>query len=160
MAQRSSGEEMKQDNRVKIEVSVEPETGLNIKTESLWAESLGHGLYRILNSPFFAFGISAEDVVRAEGAKEPFTFREVVDQGGHSTYRIFLKHGKRIDSSDFRQYWAPIKALGATFENANDRFIAIDIPPGADVAGIYKLFQRGEEDGIWEFEEVYYAGGE
>ncbi len=32
-------------------------------TESLWAEPVQAGRYRLRNSPFYAFGVSAEDVV-------------------------------------------------------------------------------------------------
>jgi hypothetical protein len=34
----------------------------------------------------------------------------------------------------------------------------LDIPPGKDVAAIYELLDTGEQDGIWAFEEVHYAG--
>jgi hypothetical protein len=36
--------------------------------------------------------------------------------------------------------------------------VAVDIPTGRDVAAIYELLAKGETDGIWTFEEVYYAG--
>jgi hypothetical protein len=71
-------------------------------------------------------------------------------------YRIFLQGGRTIKAPDFRSHWEPIAIQGATFENADDHFVAIDIPPGKNVATIYELLDKGEQDGIWAFEEVHY----
>lgn len=144
-------------NQVKVQFRVDPSDKRGVETESLWAEKVGSGRFRILNSPFFLFGISADDVVTAEDADGSLRFQSVVFRGGHSTYRIFLQGGRTINGSDFRIYWEPISAQGATFENADDHFAAIDIPPGKNVAEIYELLNRGEQDGIWAFEEVHYA---
>jgi hypothetical protein len=149
---------MNSTNQVKVKFQVDPNDQRGVKTESLWAEKTESGRYRILNSPFFLFGISAEDVVEAEEAEDGLGFRRVVFRGGHSTYRIFLQGSRTIKGNDFRTYWEPISALGATFENADDHFVAIDIPPGKDVAAIYRLLEKGEQDDIWAFEEVHYAG--
>ena len=146
------------DSRVKVEFRVDPNEQRGVKTESLWAESVGPRLFRILNSPFFLFGISADDVVEAEETEGALKFRRVASRGGHSTYRIFLQNGRTIKDRAFQDYWEPISKLGATFENADDHFAAVDIPPGSDVAAIYSLLDRGEQDRIWAFEEVHYAG--
>ncbi len=145
-------------NTVKIKFELDPNDQQERKTESLWAERIGFGQFRIANSPFFLFGISAEDIVEAEEIDHTLTFKRVVSRGGHSTYRIFLQNGRTIMDSHFQIYWEPISVLGATFENADDHFVAVDIPPGIDVAAVYKLLERGEQDCIWVFEEAYYAG--
>lgn len=115
-------------------------------------------LMLIQDTSIFLFGISVDDVVEAEEVDDGLRFRSVVSRGGHSTYRIFLQSDRTINDADFRTYWEPISTLGATFENADDHFVAVDIPHGRDVAAIYKLLERGEADGIWAFEEVHYAG--
>jgi hypothetical protein len=149
---------MSSTNQVKVRFHVDPNDQRGVKTESLWAEKVGSGRFRILNSPFFLFGISADDVVEAKETDGGLMFQRVDSRGGHSTYRIFLQGGRTIKDADFRTYWGPISKLGATFENADDHFVAVDIPPGRDVAAIYELLDRGEQDGIWAFEEVHYAG--
>jgi len=145
-------------NKIKVQFSVDPNDQRGVKTESLWAERVGPGRFRILNSPFFLFGISADDVVEAKEVDGDLRFQRVVSRGGHSTYRIFLQHDRTIKDADFTTYWEPISGLGATFENADDHFVAVDIPPGKEVAAIYELLDKGEQDGIWAFEEVHYAG--
>ncbi len=144
-------------NQVKVEFLVDPKDQRGVETESLWAEKIGPGKFRILNSPFFLFGVSADDVIAAEEVDGRLRFQNVISRGGHSTYRIFLQGGRTIKEPDFRTYWEPISAQGATFENADDHFVAVDIPPGKDVAKIYELLNGGEQDGIWAFEEVHYA---
>jgi len=37
-----------------------------IASESLWAERLGSNLFRVRNVPFYLYGVSEQDVVRAE----------------------------------------------------------------------------------------------
>lgn len=145
-------------NQVKVQFRVDPDDQRGVRTESLWAEKVGPGEFRILSSPFFVFGISAEDVVAAEEVNGGgLTFQCVISRGGHSTYRVFLQGDRTIKGNDFRDYWEPISAQGATFENADDHFVAVDIPLGKDVAKIYELLNGGEQDGIWAFEEVHYA---
>ena len=110
---------MSSDSKVKVEFRVDPYEQCGVKTESLWAESVGPRLFRILNSPFFLFGISADDVVEAEETEGALKFRRVASRGGHSTYRIFLQNGRTIKDRAFQDYWEPISKLGATFENAD-----------------------------------------
>jgi len=149
---------MSSTDQFKVIFPVDPNDQRGVKTESLWAERVGPGQFRILNSPFFLFGISAADVVEAEEGIDGLRFRNIVSRGGHSTYRVFLQNGRTIKHPDFHSYWKPISRLNAMFENADDHLIAVDIPPGTDVAAIYKLLDKGEQDGIWAFEEVHYAG--
>jgi hypothetical protein len=143
-------------DRVKIRILLDSANQQGIKSESVWAEFVGPDQYRVLNSPFYFFGLSAEDIVKADRTAGSLEFRGVIARGGHSTYRVFLKGDRTIRDTDFRDCWAPISALGATFENANDHFIAVDIPPGKNIAEAYRLLEKGEEDGIWAFEEAHY----
>jgi hypothetical protein len=145
--------------KVKVQFRLDPANEQGMETESVWAEPLGADRFRILNSPFYIFGISAEDVVAAEEIAGRLEFREVTSRGGHSTYRVFLQGGRTIRDADFQCSWGPISALGGTFENANDHFVAVDIPSGLNVAEIFKLLEKGEQSGLWAFEEVHYEAG-
>ena len=79
---------------------------------------------------------------------------------GHSTYRVFIQGGRTIHDAEFQALWAEFQSLGCTFENANDKFVSIDVPPGVDVTLVYTILKRGEASGVWAFEEAHYAGGE
>jgi len=100
--------------------------------------------------------VSVEDIVFADQSDGFLDFREVLHKGGHSTYRLFLQGGRTIQGEDFASLWKPISELGATYENANSRFVAVDIPPGKDIRTIYNHFEEGEKLGVWAFEEANY----
>lgn len=141
---------------VRITFHLDPEKERGVKTETVWAEPVGLGRFRVANSPFYVFGVSSEDVVSAREIDGQLVFQNVVSKGGHSTYRVFLHDGRTIQSPEFNKLWAPISELGATFENANDHFVAVDIPRGKDIHAIYALLEQGELDELWSFEEGNY----
>ena len=120
-------------------------------TESLWAEPVAGGRYRLRNSPFYAFGVSAEDIVFAEETEERLFFTEVSLRGGHSTYRIMKSKGLRPE--DFERYWEPLRQAGCSYEEEPGRLLAVDVPPRAGLQLVYSLLEKGEQDQVWHFEE-------
>lgn len=144
-------------DRTKVVFDLEP-GNTQYATERVWAERISENRFRILNSPFFVFGISFEDEVEAEPYGNVFKFVRVLQRSGRSTYRIILQNENTIDGSEFLDRWEPFRKAGCTFESANPRYIAIDIPPSANVAELYQLLELGEEQEVWIFEEGYYAG--
>jgi hypothetical protein len=122
--------------------------------ERLWAIPVGISLYRLENSPLYAYGVSYKDVVvarpRADGG---LAFQDVQSRGGHSTYRVVVKAS--ISRVDFERCWKPLEELGCTYESSRDpeNIFAIDVPPSTDVYAVYALLEQGEDQGIWEFEE-------
>jgi hypothetical protein len=119
-------------------------------SERLWAERVSGGRFRLRNSPFFAFGVSNEDVVFGEMRDGCLYFTSVSVRGGHSTYRLKLaKPG--IQEMSFKASWAPLENVGCSFEEGP--VIAVDVPASADIYNVYKLLDIGEQNGVWEFEE-------
>ncbi len=127
-------------------------------SESVWAERLFSNTFRILNSPFFAFGVSYEDEVEAEPDGEVFRFTQVVRRSGRSTYRLIFQGDQTAKHDDFARRWVAFREAGCTYEVANQKYIAMDMPPVANVGALYSLLEDGERDGVWVFEEGYYAG--
>jgi Domain of unknown function (DUF4265) len=137
---------------VKITFPLELGAWHGFATERMWAQKVSDNRYRLRNSPYFARGVSFEDVVFAElDPQEELIFTGVSLRSGHSTYRIVLKF--ELDSLQFREHWAPLEKDGCTFEGAREKLLAVDVPPRADIYGVYALLQRGENAGAWEFEE-------
>jgi len=62
-----------------------------------------------------------------------------------------------VKNSEFERFWKLISEMGGSYENANDRLVAVDLPPDADVSQIYKVFEAGEQDGVWAFEEAHFS---
>ena len=120
--------------------------------ETLWARPLGDGTYKILNTPFYFYGASFEDVVRAVPAADGMLeFQEVVEHSGSSTYRIMVSEG--FEHEPFDSFWQPLGALGCSLERARGRFYAVDVPPGADLEQVISLLVAGEEKQVWDWEE-------
>ena len=146
---------------VKVRFELDPDTADGHGSETLWAEPIGQGRYRLRNSPFYAREVSAEDVVFAdpvegsdgtsESGNAPLLFQGVSIRGGHSTYRLL--RNANVTDADFQKAWAPLRKEGCTYEEAHPSFFAIDVPANADIYQVYSLLERGASVGIWTFEE-------
>ena len=141
-----SGEEL-----VKVFFDVPEKDGSVMRTESLWAEPVGGDRYRLRNVPFLVFGFSEQDVITATENNGILKVTGVAVRGGHSTYRLALPED--ANEEKFLQEWIPLKELGCTYERATRRYVAIDVPPPADIYAVYKALEEGESAGQWEFEE-------
>ena len=104
--------------------------------ETLWAECVGPDHYRLDNLPFFAYGVSWLDVVEAyPDDNGQLVMSRVVEKSGHRTVRAIFDPG--VDQSpEARAILDGVVALGASYEGANPRYLAIDIPPEVDLMGI------------------------
>jgi len=148
-------------SRIKVLFRLEPdEDGWPPSTaETLWADPLGNDEYRLDNSPFYVRGVSNQDVVIAhEDDSDEFhrlVFSRVARRGGHSTYRFILHHGK-IDDARNQKYWTQLATLGCSYEGMNGLLFSVDVPPGADVAQVYRILEEGENEDVWGFEEGHY----
>lgn len=141
----------------KVFFELEPDSWHGHTSESVWAESLGEGRYRIRNVPFFAKGIAVEDVVLARMSATGPVFTRVLIHSGHSTYRIFLTDDIGISDPRYLDAWGALERHGCTVERASEHLLAVDVPSHAMLPEVYELLQLGEEHGVWEFEEGHAA---
>ena len=134
---------------VRVVFELDPSAWHGSATERLWAEPVGAARYRLRNTPFFAFGVSNEDVVFGEDRGGQIVFTGVSIRGGHSTYRLRLLGEGRNDV--FRKQWEPLARRGCSYEEGP--VLAVDVPPSADIHTVYELLEAGASAGIWDFEE-------
>lgn len=134
---------------VRIVFDLEEDAWHRSATERLWAEPLGSARYRLLNTPFFAFGVSNRDVVWGKSRGNQVYFADVSIRGGHSSYR--LKLATVATEADFVRHWEPLERLGCSYEEGP--VLAIDVPPSTDIYAVYEALESGMLDGIWDFEE-------
>ncbi|MCY0989965.1 DUF4265 domain-containing protein [Nannocystis sp. ILAH1] len=141
-----------------VKILFEPNDDYYTTTESLWAEDLGEERYRLRNSPWYYYGVSFGDIVRAEPLSGGgLAFAEVLERSGSSTFRIMLREG--IDEPQFQRYWRPLESLGCTLERAKGGFYAIDAPPGADLSNVTARLTAGTDHGVWDWETGYMHEG-
>jgi hypothetical protein len=93
--------------------------------ESMRAEPLPQGRFRILNVPFYARDFALGDVVSAEYRDGILWFKDVVDHSGNGVIRIFCRSG--FDTSPGSDVVADLEAHGYIFEFL-DKLAAASIP--------------------------------
>ena len=114
--------------------------------ETLWAAHLGDDLYELRNVPFLAYGYSELDVVTTVEVDGRRFVTGKSCASGHSTYRLILPVG--TDAQLSAEMWRPLQELGCTYERANRRLIAIDVPPRTDVYAVYRVLEGEREQSI------------
>lgn len=132
--------------------------------EGLWAEpvenSTSGSVYRLLNSPFYARGVSYLNIVRVTPRLDGgagLQFAGVIDHSGHSTYMILVPP----NSTEFDTHWKRLEALGCTYEGAGiedtgfgqKELYSVDVPTESDVDAVYSILEEGEKDNVWMFQE-------
>lgn len=107
------------------------------EVETLWATALGNDRYRLDNSPFYAYGVSWEDVVLAPyDAQEQFpTFQRVLEKSGNRTIRILFDEAVE-PGNESEKILQDLVSLGCSYEGANRRYISLNIPPEVDLKAI------------------------
>ena len=120
-------------------------------TESMWAERIDENEFRLRNSPFYAKGVSFLDEVETINVMGQNVFKEVLQAGGHSTYRIIIFQEQY--EINFERFWEPLETIGCNYERATEILFAIDVPPTTDVQEVCRLLDVGSEEGVWDFEE-------
>jgi len=122
--------------------------------ELMWAEPYAGNLAILRSVPFYARGVAFGDLIATRSEDGMAAFESVIEHNGHSTYRIAMLSGEAEKA--FAEWWRPLADLGCEYERANDVLIAVDMSPSVDVHAAYQVLEKGEKEGIWDFEEGFY----
>jgi hypothetical protein len=119
------------------------------EVETLWATPVGENQYRLDNSPFYAYGVSWEDVVEAsldEDNSLEFT-RRVIKSGNRTVRAILDFSGDPVRTQDFLKELTDIQC---SYEGKNSTLISINVPPAVDLEKVTDFLT--EQAGIkWEY---------
>jgi hypothetical protein len=149
--------------QVKIRFELDSSDWHGHGSEALWAAPIARTEwrhFRIMNSPFFARGISHLDIVEAASTGDGliFEFRKVIERGGHSTYMLIVQ----VNEHKVRAYWTILEKMGCSYESAHINLstgrrllFSVDVPPSANLYEVYEVLERGEADSVWIFQEGY-----
>jgi hypothetical protein len=141
---------------IRIRVPLEQAPGASGPADDwLWAEPLGSDRFRVESCPFFAYGVSRDDVVRAvatDGEDAPL-LEDVVEKGGHRTLRLALDPAVELADGAVQGLLERLLELGCTHEALRPKLVAIDVPPEVDVAVVAELLQAlvGDRTLLWEW---------
>jgi hypothetical protein len=98
--------------------------------ETLWAQRVDgrDDLFRLNNAPFFAYRMSADDVVEgSEVSPGMYDFVRVVERSGNRTVRL-LFGADRVDSPLGASVLDSVRKLGCAFEGMNNVLVSITVP--------------------------------
>ncbi len=124
--------------------------------ETLWATPLGEDRYQLDNSPFYAYDVSWQDTVFAPVSHEEGrpTFEFTVVKSGNRTVRVIVDPpvSPGNASDDVLQ---GLVALGCSYEGANARYMAVNIPAEIDLQAVcdYLIHHQAQ----WEHADPSYA---
>ncbi len=111
--------------------------------ETLWAIPLGDDLYKLDNSPWLAYGVSWQDIIEAtpdENGGLP-RFRKVIQKSGNRTLRLILDPPAN-QSPDAQKILDKITDMGCSYEGANPKFVAVNIPPAVNLRKICDFLSK------------------
>lgn len=125
-------------------------------SEGLWAVQVAGDLYRLDNTPWFAFGVAADDLVEAQAdADGVLWFVQVRERAGHVVVRVIPRDDGPL-AGDLRAVVDLFDPLGVGAEGMSTpvNMVALDIRPDAPLALVKALLLSGEADGRWYYEEA------
>jgi Domain of unknown function (DUF4265) len=133
--------------------------GLN---EQIWLKQVGEARYEVRCVPFRAYGIALGDEVELHDGR---SISRVVQSSGRRVLRIFFTNPRPSENGDDARgaLTREVDSAGLLSEWSGDRHVAIDVPAGATMQGVYDSVTREIEIGsaVWEWadsEPFRYAG--
>jgi hypothetical protein len=123
-------------------------------SEELWAVAIGPDVVRIDSIPWFVRNLALGDLITvsraADGVLHP---GERLRWSGNCTIRV-VALGEEGPAERARTVLDTFAGLGADGEVLGQYgMVALNVPPDADLAGVKRLLDRGEDEGWWSYEE-------
>lgn len=126
--------------------------GADDDVETLWADPLGDGLYRLDNLPWYAYRVSLGDVVEARPNETgQLEMVRIVRKSGNRTLRVILAIGEtdRAWTFESRQTIERLQAFGCSHEGANKVLVALNAPAAVDLTAVADLLTSSGFE--WEY---------
>ena len=124
-------------------------------TETVWATPVGLNLYCLDNSPFFAYGVSWQDVVEAKPDQHGvLEFLRCVKKSGNRTLRLIFQDCRSTDLGA-QEILQGLRDLRCSYEGLQPRMISINVPADVDLSAVTGFLRR--QSGLqWEYADPTY----
>lgn len=100
--------------------------------ETPWATPIGSNQYRLENSPFYAYGVSWEDVVEAQlDDQSCLEFTRYVKKSGNRTVRAIADFSP--NNTKAQDFLKELGKLQCSYEGMHSRLISINVQYGIDL---------------------------
>jgi len=124
------------------------------EVETLWAVHLQENLYRLDNSPFFAYRVSWEDIVEAEPDKNGvLCFSRIAVKSGNRTVRV-ITQTYETTSEEAKPFLDGIIQLGCSYEGLQPRLVSITVPSEIELETVVDYLIASGHD--WEYADPTY----
>ena len=123
------------------------------EVETLWAERLGKNRYRLDNLPFFAYGVSWQDVIETERRDGTNEFVRVIEKSGNRTVRVILDE-PADESETMRRVLDGLTEIGCSLERMTQRYIVVNVPLDVDLETVQVYLNASEQR--WEHADPTY----
>jgi Domain of unknown function (DUF4265) len=149
------------ENYMKLRFLLDPEDWHGASAELLWIEPLWGGtmkVFRLMNSPFYARGVSYLDIVRAVPAPDGYgiDYAGIVEKSGHSTIWLLVPSGP---PAGFNSCWLSLARLHCTYESSSEdtedgkqTLYSVDVPPETDIDAVLSIVEDGQANDVWIFQ--------
>jgi hypothetical protein len=120
--------------------------------DQVWLKQLDQARYEVRCIPFRVYGIALGDVVELDNGR---FIAQVVQASGRRVLRIFFTEPRPAANGDDarRDLIMEVGSAGLLSEWDGDRHVAIDVPPDANMQGVYDWVTREIElrSAFWEW---------
>lgn len=125
------------------------------EAETLWATHLEGDRYKLDNSPFYAYGVSWEDVVLAPFSQDEdgAVFERVLVKSGNRTIRIAFDIPVE-DGNASAKILDGVVALGCDYEGASRKHISVNVPPHVFLDAVRDYLTQ--QSATWEHADPTY----
>ncbi len=117
-------------------------------SETMWAEQLADGTYRIDNIAFYARDAAWDDIVSAKVINGELVYTGLVKASGNSLLRVVV-----FDKDELAKIRKELKGLGCDSE-WDGQLVAVNVPANIDYAPILRYLLDGERAERLTFEEA------
>ena len=142
---------------VKIGIETTYEDSEDVDVEFPWADDLGNNQYQLKNFPFFAYGVSYDDIIEAHPKYEddPYPYMtKVVKKSGHKTLRIQLDESIKT-SKRSQKILEDLSEMECGYEGTNGEvYFVINVQPQCDFDKIRDYLNQ--KDIRWEYADPTY----
>jgi hypothetical protein len=149
------------ENYIKLRFLLDPAEWHGSTAERLWTEVLWGGttkVFRLMNSPFYARGVSYLDIVRAIPAPDGYgiDYAGIVEKSGHSTIWLLVPSGP---PPGFNNYWLSLERLHCSYESSSmdtkdgkQTLYSVDVPPETNIDGVLSIIEEAQDKNVWLFQ--------
>jgi hypothetical protein len=146
---------------MKVRFLLDPEDGQDSSPETLWAETVWLGTkkaLRLMNSPFYARGVSYLDVVDVILAPDKLglDYAGTLEKSGHSTIWLLVPDDL---AAGFNEYWPVLERLGCTYEFSSENtadgkqtLYSVDVPAETDIDVVLSIVEEAQDKNAWIFQ--------